>query len=116
MSLFEREDDYGNVEYKRKYTLDTKHKINKCITQMKYRITEGFGEAYYLLGINDDGSLSFTNTDLLNLSLNNIKKIANALNYNVVSILNCNYESGKFIIVKICSNIDIYNDLNYFII
>ena len=48
--LFENEDDYGPIEYKRHILLSTSYKIHHHISQIKYRMGEGHGTAYYLLG------------------------------------------------------------------
>ena len=49
----ERED--GNQEYKLKLDPQSEERIAKLITQLNYRLNEGGGEAFYELGISDDG-------------------------------------------------------------
>ena len=51
------EDDYGNTEYKLKLCDLTMYKIDKRTTQMRFRLTEGRGTAYYELGVHDNGEL-----------------------------------------------------------
>ena len=113
--LFENEDDYGPIEYKRHILLSTSYKIHHHISQIKYRMGEGNGTAYYLLGINDDGSIADITLDVLNLSLLNLKKLCYALNYEIKNILSTTFLNKRFYIVKIFSNLDIYSDLSYFI-
>lgn len=52
---FEKEEDYGNIEYKLKLVKPTEDRINHLATQMKFRIKEGSGKAYYRVGVEDDG-------------------------------------------------------------
>ena len=51
------ENDEGNIEYKYKLTGLTPEKISNRMTQMKFRINEGCGEAFYYIGVMDDGTL-----------------------------------------------------------
>ena len=53
--FFEPEKDEGNIEYKLKLTNLSTDRINCLITQMKYRLNEGSGEAIYEIGIRDNG-------------------------------------------------------------
>ena len=53
LDLFEPEKDDGNIEYKLKLINLSPERINTLITQMKYRLNEGSGEAIYEIGIKD---------------------------------------------------------------
>jgi len=52
-----KENYYGNVEYKQELLDMDKKKINKYATQLKFRLVEGKGKAIYLLGVQDDGTI-----------------------------------------------------------
>jgi len=52
-----KENYYGNVEYKQELLDMDENKINKYATQLKFRIVEGKGKAIYLLGVQDDGTI-----------------------------------------------------------
>ena len=52
---FEKEEDYGNIEYKLKLIKPSEDRLSHLATQMKFRIGEGSGEAYYRVGVEDDG-------------------------------------------------------------
>jgi GTPase SAR1 family protein len=57
--MLDPEIEEKNIEYKRKLSpdiIDT-HRIHTLITQMKWRINEGEGIAFYYLGVNDNGSI-----------------------------------------------------------
>ena len=54
-SLFEPEKDDGNIEYKQHLIEPTPDRLDELISQMKYRLAEGGGEAIYELGVSDRG-------------------------------------------------------------
>ena len=49
------ENDYGNTEYKLKLVDFTMDRVEHLKTQMTYRINEGFGNAIYKIGVEDNG-------------------------------------------------------------
>ena len=49
------EDDEGNVEYKWKLIDPSEERFEKLVTQMKFRLAEGTGEAFYEVGVEDTG-------------------------------------------------------------
>jgi GTPase len=51
------ENDNGNCEYKRYLVNLNEYRLEKLITQMKWRLVEGNNEAIYYLGVNDNGTL-----------------------------------------------------------
>lgn len=51
------EDDEGPIEYKLKMCgVDQKKLVNRT-TQMAYRLTQGSGEAFYEIGVHDNGKM-----------------------------------------------------------
>jgi GTPase len=82
----EQEKDDGNIEYKRELLNLDEDKINKRSTQMKYRIIEGSGEAFYFIGVRDNGKICGLNIDEYTESVNNLKLIANKIDCNVIKI------------------------------
>jgi GTPase len=52
-----KENDNGDTEYKLKLINITKDKKFKLETQMQYRISQGNGISYYIIGVNDLGKL-----------------------------------------------------------
>jgi GTPase len=97
----EKEKDDGNIEYKRQLINLDNEKINKRMTQMKYRVYEGLGEALYFIGVEDDGTLLGLNNEEYKESILNLELIANKINCNVIKIYetikNDNY-IGEFLI------------------
>eukprot|EP01027_Heterolobosea_sp_BB2_P002054 GEZU01003092.1.p1 GENE.GEZU01003092.1~~GEZU01003092.1.p1 ORF type:complete len:585 (-),score=181.44 GEZU01003092.1:25-1779(-) len=53
--VLEKESEEGNVEYKWKLVNISPERFEHLVSQLKYRITEGQGEAIYEIGINDNG-------------------------------------------------------------
>ena len=51
------ENDDGNKEYKLKLFDSNPERLDRLLTQMRYRIDEGGGEAFYTIGVADDGGL-----------------------------------------------------------
>ena len=63
----------GNIEYKRKIINPTSERLDQLITQMKWRLNEGNGEAIYYIGVEDNGSVSGISNNDLKESIKNIK-------------------------------------------
>jgi len=72
----EKENDYGNIEYKLKLINDSEQKIEELTSQMLYRITEGSGECVYFLGVNDYGELIGLDSKESEISISILKTIA----------------------------------------
>lgn len=50
------EPEFGNVEYKLKLISPSKLRLNHLVTQLKWRLNEGNGEAIYEIGVTDSGT------------------------------------------------------------
>lgn len=77
---FISEDNEGNIEYK--WRLDTKNElgIKKLLTQMLWRLNEGYEkngiyEAYYLIGVYDNGILGNLTEEEINENINIFKYV-----------------------------------------
>jgi len=77
MKRFGRESETGPVEYKLR--VDDPHKIEKIASQMKYRLNEGGGEAWYELGVTDDGELIGIPPEIAMKSIENLRKAASLI-------------------------------------
>jgi hypothetical protein len=63
----DKESDFGNIEYKRTIIGIDYKKIISYASQMIYRVSQGNHNAYYYIGINDDGSVyGISESDLEN--------------------------------------------------
>jgi GTPase len=85
----------GNIEYKRflstfqlfKRTTPEKeeYKLNKLITQMKWRVKEGSGTGIYYVGVNDNGDFhDMTNIERI-ATLETLMKMIASLKYRITN-------------------------------
>lgn len=74
--LFEQEDDEGNIEYKQHLIEPTEERFERLISQMRYRLTEGGGEALYELGVTDSGEPLGLNDIEMEKSMDTMKELA----------------------------------------
>lgn len=74
----------GNIEYKLHLSYDKTHKLQKFITQMQWRLSEGFGTCYYIIGVYDDGTI-------YGITKDEQKSMFKIINYSV-SKCNATYE------------------------
>jgi elongation factor 1-alpha len=61
-------------------------KINKRASQLKYRLEEGHGNAIYMIGIKDDGTIEGNEINKLFESINFIWKMVEILNVKIKKI------------------------------
>ena len=64
----------GNIEYKLKLIDPSPTRFERLVTQMKWRLQEGLGEAIYEIGVGDNGSCIGLNEEDLAESLATLKK------------------------------------------
>ena len=83
---FEKEDDEGNIEYKLKLVKPSDDRLDHLTTQMKFRIGEGSGEAYYRIGVEDDGKAIGLNENEMYESLKTICTMANKNHADVTAV------------------------------
>ena len=51
------ESDTGNVEYKLSILSKTPERLEELATQMRYRLNQGNGECFYIIGVKDNGNI-----------------------------------------------------------
>ncbi|KAH8417791.1 hypothetical protein KR222_005977 [Zaprionus bogoriensis] len=73
------EPQLGNVEYKLKLVNPSKQRFEHLVTQMKWRLREGQGEAIYEIGVSDAGHLQGLSDKDMNASLTTLKQMAHHL-------------------------------------
>ena len=66
----------GNVEYKLKLLNPSSSRFEHLVTQMKWRLQEGRGEAIYEIGVADCGFLKGLPHTELTMSLETVKRMA----------------------------------------
>jgi len=99
-NIFAPEKDDGNIEYKWKLINLTDIRIEHLITQMRYRIAEGSGEALYEIGVSDDGFPKGVNEKEYEESFNNLKKISEKCDA-TCSLINKKEVANKLLIAEI---------------
>ena len=92
-----KEPDYGNVEYKIKLINKTEDRINQLVTQMRFRVSEGNGEAIYCIGVTDEGILEGINNIEFEETYNCLIKIAKKNNYNLTLLSKKNIIEDKYV-------------------
>lgn len=91
----DKESDEGNIEYKLKLIDPTTTRFEHLVTQMKFRLQEGLGEAIYEIGIEDNGYPKGLSEKELKLSLETLKKMAQELNADITILREREGEIGK---------------------
>eukprot|EP00004_Rigifila_ramosa_P011212 TRINITY_DN2376_c0_g1_i1.p1 TRINITY_DN2376_c0_g1~~TRINITY_DN2376_c0_g1_i1.p1 ORF type:complete len:767 (+),score=201.43 TRINITY_DN2376_c0_g1_i1:2457-4757(+) len=75
-----QESDDGNIEYKLKLVAPSEERFQGLVSQLKYRLAEGQGEAFYEVGVSDSGLLLGLSAQEFEASLATLKRMAAALN------------------------------------
>ncbi|KAJ8264236.1 hypothetical protein GJAV_G00146830 [Gymnothorax javanicus] len=70
------EAEEGNIEYKLKLVNPTQSRFEHLVTQMKWRLQEGRGEAVYQIGVEDNGLLVGLSQDDMKASLKTLRRMA----------------------------------------
>nr|XP_039254255.1 GTP-binding protein 2-like [Styela clava] len=73
------EEEEGNVEYKLKLLNPTAFRIEHLITQMKWRLQEGQGEAIYKIGVEDNGICAGLTSDEMKQTMETLNQMASRL-------------------------------------
>lgn len=63
----------GNIEYKLKLIDPTPIRLEHLVTQLKWRLQEGLGEAVYEIGVSDNGFLFGLTEEDLKKSMETLK-------------------------------------------
>lgn len=76
----------GNVEYKLKLLNPSPERFTRLVTQMKWRLLEGGGQAYYELGVADSGQLVGLPRKDLEQSLETLEMMAGEIGASVIVV------------------------------
>eukprot|EP00127_Corallochytrium_limacisporum_P004161 Clim_evm106s157 gene=Clim_evmTU106s157 len=90
------EDEYGDTEYK--FTLENPgpSRVQHLTTQMKWRLAEGNGKAFYELGVHDDGEMAGLTASQLEASLSTLEHMATGAEGNLKVLGATEVTTGKF--------------------
>lgn len=73
------EPQLGNIEYKLKLINPSQQRFEHLVTQMKWRLREGHGEAIYEIGVSDSGQLRGLVDRDMTASLETLRRMAQKL-------------------------------------
>ncbi|XP_057315333.1 GTP-binding protein 2-like [Hydractinia symbiolongicarpus] len=76
----------GNIEYKLKLVNPSLYRLDHLVTQMKWRLQEGDGQAIYEIGVEDNGCMSGLEKDELDSSLETLSKMAERLEAETLTV------------------------------
>lgn len=76
----------GNIEYKLKLIDPSPTRFEHLVTQMKWRLQEGLGEAIYEIGVADNGSMNGLTDEEMSKSLDTLKAMAQRLGASITII------------------------------
>ncbi|KAI6659209.1 hypothetical protein LOD99_14882 [Oopsacas minuta] len=87
----------GNIEYKLKLIDPTAARLAQLVTQMKWRLREGRGEAIYQIGVEDKGNVAGLSEEDLDSSLETLKEMAERLDatIKIIRTRTVDYENGE---------------------
>ena len=109
----------GNVEYKLKLVNPSDSRFEHLVTQMKWRLQEGGGEAIYEIGVKDCGDLEGLEDDELDESLETLRRMATKLGasihvlrqHDTTSVLRKSSSCDSRALSAVASPIDGYDQL-----
>lgn len=81
-----RRPSQGNIEYKLKLTNISNARFARLVTQLKWRLLEGGGQAYYELGVADTGALIGLSRADLEASLETLEMMAGEIGASVIVV------------------------------
>ncbi|KAJ3356399.1 hypothetical protein HDU83_001190 [Entophlyctis luteolus] len=82
-SALPQEVEVGNIEYKLKLLNPPPERMQHLISQLKWRLAEGHGEAIYEIGVSDNGELVGLSKGDMAASIQTLRRMGEALNADV---------------------------------
>lgn len=100
---FPPEKEEGNIEYKRQLCNLSDLRYIQLASQMKWRLMEGDGIAYYMIGVNDKGDIYGLTNEIMNESISNLYKISDVISATLEEVQIMKFERGNIaqVIIKI---------------
>jgi hypothetical protein len=80
------EAEEGNIEYKLQLLHPSPARFARLVTQLKWRLLEGGGQAYYELGVADSGALIGLKREELEMSLETLEMMAGEIGASVIVV------------------------------
>ncbi|CAM9688833.1 GTP-binding protein 2 [Lampetra fluviatilis] len=86
------EAEEGNIEYKLKLVNPSQYRLEHLVTQMKWRLQEGRGEAIYQIGVEDCGLIAGLSLEEMRASLKTLRRMADKLGADLTILRERNVE------------------------
>jgi len=91
------EPQYGPVEYKTEITVTNPERLQELATQLKFRLEEGNGEAFYFIGVADNGTVLGLSKEKLEKSIANLKVVTELVGATIVDMRIEQVSEGKYV-------------------
>jgi hypothetical protein len=101
----EREDNQGCIEYKRLIKFHSDRRYNSLLSQLKYRLLEGNGVCYYIIGVEDNGEIINITDEDYDMSIKNLKLMCSQNRCEILSITKMYKDNLYYYKVHIVDNI-----------
>ena len=101
----EREDNQGCIEYKRLIKFHSDRRYNSLLSQLKYRLLEGNGVCYYIIGVEDNGEIINITDEDYDISIKNLKLMCSQNRCKILSITKIYKDNLYYYKVHIIDNI-----------
>ena len=101
----EREDNQGCIEYKRLIKFHNDRRYNSLLSQLKYRLLEGNGVCYYIIGVEDNGQIINITDEDYDISIKNLKLMCSQNRCEILSITKMYKDNLYYYKVHIVDNI-----------
>ncbi len=98
---FPRESEEGNVEYKLKVSVPSTRRFEELATQLKFRLDEKGGEAFYVLGVSNEGEPIGLSQAEAEESLRNLKSVAEEIGARCSVLREARVKRGRVIEILI---------------
>lgn len=87
----------GNIEYKLKIINPSRQRFEHLVTQMKWRLREGQGEAIYEIGVEDNGVLAGLDIFELHASVQTLDRMAMKLGAAIQVLRERRLDNGRYV-------------------
>lgn len=99
------ENDVGSTEYKRKISSLAPRRFRKLVTQLRFRLREGYGKATYYIGVDDDGKISDVDPSTLRTSMRTFRNMAKVAQAEVGEVKKLSSDGKTFYQIEVISDL-----------
>ena len=105
-SKLPKEKESGNIEYKRKLYDISKSRFDELVSQLKWRLTEGYFKdkiysAIYIIGVEDDGNISGLTKNEISKSVDTITKMIKKCSSKIDKVKIVEHKKSYIAVIKI---------------